>query len=672
VTSEQEKYESVICQEVSPEENIIATYYLATSDNKYDLFDLAWNLAVGQSIGNPNTRSLFETDEMILAHSCKILAKKEDLRKKKEGIVKIAFPLVNINLDNDGISQMLCHFMGGQLDINMFEKCVLKDFQLPEKSKKHFLGPKFGIKGFRDFVGNHDRPLLGAIIKPKVGASKEVLLEMTKQLVEGGVEFIKEDEIMSNPDVAPLEERVPYIMNYLNSIDRKVVYCFCITSDFPHCLERVKKVHELGGNGVHINFWSGLGVYNAIRKLDLPIFLHFQKSGDKILTNKRHDFHIEWPVICKMARMSGADFIHAGMWGGYYHEDEEDLRKTMSALKDGEDYEGTVPALSGGMYPGLVDAVKNQFGNDVMCSCGGSIHGHPSGTLAGTKAMQQAIEAATKKIDLDNGNLENELKQAIDKWGYIKSKLPEEQKFNIIIPMAGRGQRWIDAGYTFPKPLIEIKNKPMIELVLENININGNYIFICLKEHIEKFSLDTVLKNLKPDCKIISIDKVTEGAAATILESKSLINNDEPVIIANCDQWIDWSSSRFIDFINKKNPEGALVTYTSTHPRNSFVKINEENQVVEIAEKKPISNIANAGIFYVKSGKNMIEAIEKMINQEIRTNNEFFLSTAFNEFNFEKSKIMTYHVDEVKSMGTPEELENSWKTNWTKESNEKI
>ena len=672
MTSEQEKYESVICQEVSPEENIIATYYLATNDNKYDLFDLAWNLAVGQSIGNPNTRSLFETDEMILAHSCKILAKKEDLRKKKEGIVKIAFPLVNINLDNDGISQMLCHFMGGQLDINMFEKCVLKDFQLPEKSKKHFLGPKFGIKGFRDFVGNHDRPLLGAIIKPKVGASKEVLLEMTKQLVEGGVEFIKEDEIMSNPDVAPLEERVPYIMNYLNSIDRKVVYCFCITSDFPHCLERVKKVHELGGNGVHINFWSGLGVYNAIRKLDLPIFLHFQKSGDKILTNKRHDFHIEWPVICKMARMSGADFIHAGMWGGYYHEDEEDLRKTMSALKDGEDYEGTVPALSGGMHPGLVDAVKNQFGNDVMCSCGGSIHGHPSGTLAGTKAMQQAIEAATKKIDLDNGNLENELKQAIDKWGYIKSKLPEEQKFNIIIPMAGRGQRWIDAGYTFPKPLIEIKNKPMIELVLENININGNYIFICLKEHIEKFSLDTVLKNLKPDCKIISIDKVTEGAAATILESKSLINNDEPVIIANCDQWIDWSSSRFIDFINKKNPEGALVTYTSTHPRNSFVKINEENQVVESAEKKPISNIANAGIFYVKSGKNMIEAIEKMINQEIRTNNEFFLSTAFNEFNFEKSKIMTYHVDELKSMGTPEELENSWKTNWTKESNEKI
>jgi len=672
VSTEQEKYESVICQDVSPEENIIATYYLSASENKYNLFDLAWNLAVGQSIGNPNTRSLFETDEMILAHSCKILAKKEDLIKKRDGIVKIAFPLVNINLDNDGISQMLCHFMGGQLDINMFQKCVLKDFQIPEKSKKHFLGPKFGIKGFRDFVGNHDRPLLGAIIKPKVGASKEILLEMTKQLVEGGVEFIKEDEIMSNPDVAPLEERVPYIMDYLNSIDRKVVYCFCITSDFPHCLERVKKVHELGGNGVHINFWSGLGVYNAIRKLDLPIFLHFQKSGDKILTNKRHDFHIEWPVICKMARMSGADFIHAGMWGGYYHEEEEDLRKTMSALKDGDDYEGTVPALSGGMHPGLVGAVKNQFGNDVMCSCGGSIHGHPSGTLAGTKAMQQAIDAANKEIDLSTANLDSELKQAIDKWGYVKSELPKDKKINIVVPMAGRGQKWIDAGYTFPKPLIEINNKSMIELVLNNINLEGNYIFICLKDHIEKFSLDTVLKNLKPGCEIISIDKITDGAASTILKAKELIHNDDPVIIANSDQLIDWSSSRFIDFINKKNPDAAFVTYTSTHPRNSFVKINENHEVVEIAEKKPISNMANAGIFYSKSGKNIITAIENMINKNIRTNNEFFLSPAFNEFDLKNSTLLTYHIDELKSLGTPEELENSLKSNWNNDTNEKI
>jgi ribulose-bisphosphate carboxylase large chain len=667
VTSEQENYESIICQDsVDPSKYIIVTYFLSSSDNKHSLFDLAWNLAVGQSIGNPNTRSLFETDEMILKHSCKILEKREELSKKQEGIVHIGFPIVNINLENDGISQMLCHFMGGQLDINMFEKCVLKDFKLPEQSKKHFLGPKYGIKGVRDFLNNHDRPLLGAIIKPKVGATKEVLLEMTKQLVEGGVEFIKEDEIMSNPDIAPLEERVPYIMNYLNSIEKKVIYCFSITSDFPYCIERVKQVYKLGGNGVHINFWSGLGVYNSIRKLDLPIFLHFQKSGDKILTNKKHNFHIEWPVICKIARMGGADFIHAGMWGGYYHEEEEDLQKTITALTGGEDYKGTVPALSGGMHPGLVGAVRERFGNDVMCSCGGSIHGHPSGTLSGTKAMRQAIDATIQGVDLENANLQSELKEAIDKWGYVKYDLPKDQNFNIVIPMAGRGQRWKDAGYIFPKPLIEIKNKPMIQVVLENINLKGNYIFICLKEDVEKFSLDTVLKNLKPDCKIITIDEITEGAAVTILKAKELINKDEPLIIANCDQWVNWSSSKFIDFIDKRDPDGAIVTFTSTHPRNSFVRLNNENKIVEIAEKKLISNIANAGIFYHKSGTKMINAIEKMIQKNIKTNNEFFLSGAYNEMDLEKEEIAPYHVEEVKSMGTPEELENSWKTNWNK------
>ena len=658
------EYDDIIFTNASPEENIIVTYYLSTTDNRYSLFDLAWNLAVGQSIGNPNTRSLFETDEMLKIHSCKILDKKEDLVKKKEGIVHIAFPLENIDLETDGISQMLCHFMGGQLDINMFEKCVLKDFQIPEKAKKYFLGPKFGIKGIRDFLNNHDRPLLGAIIKPKVGASKEVLLEMTKQLVEGGVEFIKEDEIMSNPKVAPLEERVPYIMEYLNSIDRKIIYCFSITADFPYCLDRVKQVYELGGNGVHINFWSGLGVYNAIRKLDLPIFLHFQKSGDKILTNKKHNFHIEWPVICKIARMSGADFIHAGMWGGYYHEEEEDLRETISALTDGDDYGGTVPALSGGMHPGLVGVCRNRFGNDIMCSCGGSIHGHPSGTLAGTKAMRQAIDADIDGIDIENATLQPELREAIDKWGYVKYDLPKQPNFNIVIPMAGRGQKWIDAGYTFPKPLVEINNTPMIQLVLENLNLDGKYIFICLKEHIEKFSLDTLLKNLKPNSKIIIVDSITEGAASTVLLAKKFFDNENPLIIANCDQWLDWSSSDFIHFLDNKKPDGAIVTFTSTHPKNSFVKINNEGKIIEVAEKKPISNHANAGIFYYKSGHEFVSAMETMIQKNHRTNNEFFIAPAYNELDLESKNVYPYHVQNVKSMGTPEDLENSWKTKW--------
>lgn len=667
MNSEQEKYEKIISQEISTDENIVATYYLSTSDNRYNLYDLAWNLAVGQSIGNPNTRSLYETDEMILRHSCKILDKKDDLVTRKEGIVRIAFPLDNLDLETDGISQMLCHLMGGQLDINMFEKCILKDFELPKHTKKYFLGPKFGIKGIRDYLGIHNKPLLGSIIKPKVGASREVLLEMVKELAEGGVDFIKEDEIMSNPKVAPLKERAPYIMDYLNSLDKKIIYCFSITSDYPYCLERVKQVYELGGNGVHINFWSGMGVYNSIRKLDLPIFLHFQKSGDKILTNKKHNFHIEWSAICKIARISGTDFIHAGMWGGYYHEEEEDLKKTIHVLTYGDDYPGVIPALSGGMHPGLVGAIRNRFGNDIMYSVGGAIHGHPSGSLAGTKAMRQSIEADMAGIDIETATKKyKELREAIEKWGYVKYDLPKVPKFNIVIPMAGRGKRWKDAGYIFPKPLVEINNVPMIQLVLENLNLQGNYIFICLKEHTEKYALEQLLNNLVPGCRIVYVNQVTEGAASTILLAKKYIDNDDPIIIANCDQWLNWSSSDFVNFIDKRNPDGVIVTFTSMHPKNSFVKLDEEGKIVEVAEKKPISNHANAGVFYYRSGTEFVKAIESMIMKNIRINNEFYLSPAYNELNLKEKKVYPYHVSQVKSMGTPEEMDNSWKTSWNK------
>ena len=662
--SSEENYDKIICKQVSSEDNIIATYYLATSDNRYNLYDLAWNLAVGQSIGNPNTRSVFETDEMLKVHSCKILDNKEDLVKKKDGIVRIAFPVENIDLETDGISQMLCQLMGGQLDINMFEKCILKDFKLPEKSKKYFLGPKFGIKGIRDYLSNNTKPLLGSILKPKVGASKEVLLEMIKQLVEGEVEFIKEDEIMSNPKIAPLMERAPFIMNYLNSLDRKVIYCFSITADFPYCLDRVREIYELGGNGVHINFWSGLGVYNAIRKLDLPIFLYFQKSGDKILTNKKHNFHIEWPVLCKIARISGADFIHAGMWGGYYHEEEQDLQRTIQALTFGDDYLAVMPALSGGMHPGLVGAIRNRFGNDIMFNVGGAIHGHPSGTLAGTKAMRQAIDTDWLAVDIESTTLQSELREAIEKWGYVKYDLPKIPYFNIVIPMAGRGQRWKDAGFIFPKPLVEVKNVPMIQLVIDNLNLEGNYIFICLKEHLEKYALGVLLKNIKPNCNIVSLENLTEGAASSVLYAKKFIDNDNPIIIANCDQWLDWSPSDFVKFIDRKEPDGVIVTYTSRHPKNSFVRLDNNGKIIEVAEKKPISNIANAGIFYYKSGKEFVEAMENMIRKNIRTNNEFFIAPSYNELNLKEKIVLTYHIPNVKSMGTPEELDNSWKTNW--------
>lgn len=386
-----------------PENYFVVKYYLKA---KTSLRDATWNLAIGQSIGNPNNRSVWETEEMFVNHSCLIIGDEEQLKTLKEGAVEIAFPLSNINLEEDGISQILCHIAGGQVDISEIQKCHVLDINLPENIENTFkLKPAFGIYGFRKFNGVYDKPFFGGIVKPKIGMSPQVLLEVVKEMVAGGVNFIKEDELLGNPEHCPLEIRVPLISNWLKANAPNVIYCFCINGDSPYALERAKFVSDNGGNGIHINVWSGLGVYRAIRKQNPNLWIHFQKSGDKFFTDKRAPFHIYWPVICKIAGWSGVDSIHAGMIGGYMNQSDRELKDALNVLWN----YNIIPALSCGMHPGLVQYVNDTLqSNDWMANVGGAMHGHPMGTLSGGLAMKQAINKEYDAI---------EYKVAIDKWG---------------------------------------------------------------------------------------------------------------------------------------------------------------------------------------------------------------------------------------------------------------
>ena len=396
---------NIFCKEneIETENYFTVTYFL---ESKTNLREAAWNLSIGQSIGNPNNRSIWETERMFLDHSCLILDDEENLRGKKSGIVKIAFPLSNINLEEDGVSQILCHIAGGQVDILEIQKCHILDVVLPDSVEKEFrLDPAYGIDGFRKLNGVEGKPFFGGIIKPKVGMSPEILLEAVKEMIQGGVNFIKEDELLGNPSHCPLEARVPIITNWLKENAPDVIYCFCINGDSPYALERAKFVSDNGGNGIHINVWSGLGVYRAIRKQNPDLWIHFQKSGDKFFTDRRAPFHIYWPVICKIAGWSGADSIHAGMIGGYMNQDDDEL---VDALKVLWKY-NIVPALSCGMHPGLVQYINQMLDSfDWMANVGGAMHGHPMGTLSGGKAMIQAINQ-----DYNHP----EYNAAIEKWG---------------------------------------------------------------------------------------------------------------------------------------------------------------------------------------------------------------------------------------------------------------
>lgn len=382
-----------------------ASYDISVMSGR-DLRQAAWELAIGQSVGNPNVRNQWETDALFEQSACIICHEEEELQNIQHGVVKIGFPIINTDWASDGVTHLLCQVMGGQVDIDTFSRCRLINLEFPDSVRKVFSGPKFGISGLRNFIDLKDKPLSGAIVKPKTGMSSDTLLEMVKELVDGGVDFIKEDEILSNPVFCRLEDRVEKIATFLNSCGRNVVYCFCINGDHDVIADRAKFVYQNGGNGIHLNIWSGLGGYKAIRNLDLPIFMHFQKSGDRVITNENHAFGINWSVICDLAGIIGVDTIHAGMWGGYLNESEEDLAKTIATLHRNN----VCPALSCGMHPGLVNKIKELFGPDFIANVGGAIHGHPNGTLSGARAMRQAI-------DQDFG-LEYEV--AISKWGLVQ------------------------------------------------------------------------------------------------------------------------------------------------------------------------------------------------------------------------------------------------------------
>jgi HAD superfamily hydrolase (TIGR01509 family) len=238
-----------------------------------------------------------------------------------------------------------------------------------------------------------------------------------------------------------------------------------------------------------------------------------------------------------------------------------------------------------------------------------------------------------------------------------KKNIPwRNKKMNVLIPMAGAGSRFAAAGYTFPKPLIEVNGKPMIQVVVENLNVEAHFIFMVQKEHYEKYNLKQLLNLIAPGCDIIQIDGMTEGAACTTLLAKELINNDEPLLMANSDQYLEWNSNECLYAFTADTIDGGIITFKATHPKWSFAKVGEDGLVSEVAEKNPISDTATAGIYFWKKGSDYVKYAEQMIQKNIRTNNEFYVCPVFNEAIADGKKIRIKNINKMWGIGTPEDL----------------
>ena len=279
------------------------------------------------------------------------------------------------------------------------------------------------------------------------------------------------------------------------------------------------------------------------------------------------------------------------------------------------------------------------------------IEDSPPGLLAAERSRAKYIRVTNpSQVTLENIMPKINGERIVNKW--------KDDKLNVLIPMAGAGSRFAKAGYTFPKPLIDVNGAPMIQRVVENLGLDANYIFVVQREHLEEYNLDTMLNLIAPGCTVAIVDEMTEGAACTALIAEYFIDNEEPLFFANSDQYVEWEPVEFMYKMQETQADGGIVTFKATHPKWSFAEIDKATSLVtQVAEKNPISDNATVGYYYWKHGSDFVKYAKQMIDKDIRVNNEFYVCPVFNEAIKDGKKIHTYEAKAMWGLGTPEDLE---------------
>ena len=409
----------------------------------------------------------------------------------------------------------------------------------------------------------------------------------------------------------------------------------------------------------HLSTYDGLPTKKKLDMLtlekDLPLDLHMEIASEKARQTMNILFdsikpRMEFTKIFMALKNAGYKIALASNAVKSTVETALDcleLRKYFDVIYSNQDVDKPKPHFE--MYFKIMLDLNSKPGETLILE--DSHIGRQAVMDAGCHLLP-VIDSYDVKLEKIEAKLAELNKQIIVRVPWRSSKM------NVLIPMAGAGSRFVEAGYTFPKPLIEVGNKPMIQVVTDNLNIEAHHIFIVQKEHYQKYNLETVLKLIKPNCSIVQVEGVTEGAACTTLLAKKLINNDNPLVIANSDQFVEWNANEVMYAFSTEGIDGGILTFQSTHPKWSYAKKNDSGFVEEVAEKKPISTNATVGIYYYKKGSDYVKCAEEMIEKNIRTNNEFYVCPVYNQLIEKGGKVRTKDIRKMWGLGTPEDLNN--------------
>jgi NDP-sugar pyrophosphorylase family protein len=234
---------------------------------------------------------------------------------------------------------------------------------------------------------------------------------------------------------------------------------------------------------------------------------------------------------------------------------------------------------------------------------------------------------------------------------------------NIVVPIAGRGSRFSQAGYELPKPLIEVHGQPMIQTVVRNVRPHAphRFVFLALRAHLVQFPLQQTLQRVAPGCTIVPVDAVTEGAACTVLLARDLIDTPDPLMLVNSDQWVDVAIDEFLGELPRTGADGVIMTMTADDPKWSFVGLDSRGHVTRVVEKTVISNEATVGIYTFRRGLDFVRAADRMVSKNLRVNGEFYVAPVYNELIADGAQIVVYNVGRegagMYGLGVPSDLE---------------
>lgn len=231
---------------------------------------------------------------------------------------------------------------------------------------------------------------------------------------------------------------------------------------------------------------------------------------------------------------------------------------------------------------------------------------------------------------------------------------------HIVVPMGGGGRQFAERNYTFPKPLVEVAGHPLIEIVVRNLTPQEphRFVFVCRQEHVDQFALGDVLRLIAPGCHIVTTSRPTAGALCSVLLGLEHLPAEGELLVANADQYVSSGIDAFLSQAREGAWDGYVMTFPNTHPRWSYVR-EEEGQVVQVAEKQPISRSATVGIYYFRQGASFIAGAERMLVKNASVSGEFYVAPVYNELILEGRRVGTYPIpaDQMHGLGTPEEVE---------------